>query len=62
MDKRKSMSNPHADILMPIAPNLADVPSGYVDMRDMIISKIKERRVRFVVQVNRGMIELYWEI
>jgi predicted nuclease of restriction endonuclease-like (RecB) superfamily len=31
-------------------------------MRDTIILKIKESRVRFAIQVNSGMIELYWDI
>jgi predicted nuclease of restriction endonuclease-like (RecB) superfamily len=62
MDDRKSMSRPKDGVLMPIAPNLSDVPIGYVDMRDAIIEKIKESRVRFAIQVNSGMIELYWDI
>lgn len=62
MDNRKSMGNPKDGVLIPVAPNLADVPDSYIDMRDTIITKIKESRVRFAVQVNTGMIELYWDI
>ena len=61
-DERKSMGNPVKGIMIPVAPNLADVPDSYTDMRDTIISKIKESRIRFAVQVNAGMIELYWDI
>ena len=38
------------------------MPVNYANMRDEIIMKIKESRVQFAVQVNTGMIELYWEI
>jgi predicted nuclease of restriction endonuclease-like (RecB) superfamily len=62
MSDRKSMGTPKNGVLMPIAPSLKEVPDNYLDMRDTIIAKIKESRVRFAVQVNTGMIELYWDI
>ena len=62
MDERKSMGNPKDGVLIPVAPSIADVPDGYIDMRDTIIAKIKENRVRTAIQVNVGMIELYWDI
>ena len=62
MDDRKSMSKPKDGVFMPVAPGIADVPDKYLDMRDTIIAKIKESRVRFAVQVNSGMIALYWDI
>ena len=62
MDDRKSMGTPKGEVLIPIAPSLAEMPDGYIDMRDTIIAKIKESRVRFAVQVNSGMMELYWSI
>ena len=63
MDNRKSMGNPYKnDVLFPVAPPISEMPESYVDMRDEIISKIKESRIRFAVHVNTGMIELYWEI
>jgi len=62
MGDRKSMNEPKNGVLIPVAPNLSEVPDGYVDMRDAIVAKIKESRVRFAVQVNSGMIELYWGI
>jgi predicted nuclease of restriction endonuclease-like (RecB) superfamily len=61
-EKRKSMGKPKDGVLLPVAPNFADIPGSYVDMRDTIIAKIKESRVRLVVQANTGMIELYWNI
>ena len=62
MDKRKTMGTPKDNVLIPVAPSHIEMPDGYVDMRDTIIAKIKESRVRVVAQVNSGMMELYWSI
>jgi len=56
------MGKPKNGVLLPVAPNLSEVPSGYIDMRNAIIDKIQKNRLRFAIQVNSGMIELYWEI
>jgi len=56
------MGKPKNSVLLPVAPGLAEVPGGYIDMRNAIIAKIQESRLRFAIQVNSGMIELYWEI
>jgi len=62
VNNRKSMGKPKDGVLLPVAPNLSEVPSGYIDMRNAIIDKIQKNRLRFAIQVNSGMIELYWEI
>jgi len=62
MNNRKNMGNPRDGVLLPVAPGLSEVPSGYIDMRNAIIAKIQKNRLHFVIQVNSGMIELYWEI
>jgi predicted nuclease of restriction endonuclease-like (RecB) superfamily len=62
MNNRKSMGKLKDGVLLPVAPSLSEVPSGYIDMRNAIIAKIHKNRLRFVIQVNSGMIELYWEI
>ena len=62
MNDRKSMGNPKDGVLIPIPPNISEAPEGYFDMRDVIIAKIKESRVRIAIQVNSGMVELYWNI
>jgi hypothetical protein len=54
-DDRKSMGTPKEGVLIPVAPSLAEMPAGYADMRDAIITKIKESRVRFAVQVNTAL-------
>jgi len=62
MDDRKSLGSPKNGALMPVAPSPAELPASYTDMRDAIVAKIRESRVRFAVQVNSGMTELYWAI
>ena len=62
MNERRSMGDPKDGVLIPVAPSLNDVPDSYIDMRNTIIAKIKENRIRFAIQVNSGMIELYWNI
>ena len=61
-DERKSMGNPKEGVILPVAPSLTELPNGYIDMRDAIIAKIKESHIRTAIQVNTGMIELYWDI
>jgi predicted nuclease of restriction endonuclease-like (RecB) superfamily len=34
----------------------------YFELRDSIVARIKETRLRFVIQSNTAMIELYWNI
>jgi predicted nuclease of restriction endonuclease-like (RecB) superfamily len=62
MNNRKSIGKLKDGVLLPVAPSLSEVPSGYIDMRNAIIDKIQKNRLRFAIQVNSGMIELYWEI
>jgi predicted nuclease of restriction endonuclease-like (RecB) superfamily len=62
MDDRKSLGNSRKNAIIPVAPSRIDLPDSYSDMRDIIIAKIKENRIRFAIQVNTGMIELYWDI
>lgn len=59
---RKSMGKPQKDVLIPVAPGLAEMPDSYNELRDTIVARIKENRLRIAIQVNSGMIELYWDI
>jgi predicted nuclease of restriction endonuclease-like (RecB) superfamily len=56
------MGAPKGGAVMPVAPRLAEIPGTYQDMRDAIVARIRESRVRLVIQANTGMIELYWNI
>jgi len=62
MDDRKHIGRKKDEVLFPVAPSLKEIPDSYIDMRDTIIEKIKESRTRTAIQVNTGMIELYWDI
>ena len=59
---RKGFGKQVSGVLVPIAPTKSELPVGYTDLRDSIIIKIKECRIKFALQVNSGMIELYWHI
>jgi predicted nuclease of restriction endonuclease-like (RecB) superfamily len=54
----KSLKN--AVITAPPPRSAMDAP--YFELRDSIVERIKETRLRFVLQANSGMIELYWHI
>ena len=45
-----------------IPKEFIEVQQSYYDMRDSIIAKIKETRVRLIIQANSGMTMLYWNI
>ena len=61
-EDRKSKGKHREGVLIPAPPMLSDMDSAYFELRSSIISRIKETRLRFVMQSNIGMIELYWNI
>ena len=61
-DERISMCRHKDGVIMPIAPSLSDMPDGYPGFRDAIVEKVRNSRVKFAVQVNAGLVELYWDI
>jgi hypothetical protein len=62
MADRKSMGNPKDGVMIPVAPSLAELPDSYAELRDTVIGKIRESRVRMVLQVQEGMIQHYWDL
>ena len=62
MNDRKSLGKVSDKIVIPIPPPKAEMDAPYFELRDSIIMRIKESRLRFVIQANTGMIELYWSI
>jgi len=48
--------------IIPIPPPKSEMDAMYIALRDSIIKRIKETRLRFVIQANTEMIELYWNI
>ena len=59
---RKSKGKSIEGVVIPAPPLLSEMDSAYFDLRNSIITRIKETRLRFVTQANIGMIELYWNI
>lgn len=62
MAKRKTMGKPIDGVNIPVAPLESEMDQCYRELRDSIILRVKNARVRFVTQANIGMIGLYWEI
>jgi len=61
-DGRKSKGRRKDGVLIPAPPPLSAMDNAYFELRDSIVTRIKETRLRFVMQANIGMIELYWNI
>ena len=49
-------------VIIPVAPLKSEMDVPYFELRDSIVAQIKETRLRFVIQSNTAMIELYWNI
>ena len=62
MDERKKMGKDVKGVIIPVAPLKSKMDAPYFELRDSIVARIKETRLRFVIQANAGMIELYWNI
>ena len=62
MVKRKKMGKEVKDVIIPVAPLESEMDAPYFDLRDSIVARIRETRLRFLIQANAGMIELYWNI
>ena len=59
---RKSMAKTEKDVIIPVPPLRSEMDSAYFDLRNLIVERVKSTRLNFVLQVNQGMIELYWHI
>ena len=61
-NERKTNGRKRKGVMLPVAPPLSEMDAPYFELRDLIITKIKETRLRFIVQANNEMIALYWNI
>jgi len=62
MEDRKSLGKPSKKVIIPVPPLKSEMDIPYFELRDTIITRIKETRLRYIIQANAGMIELYWNI
>ena len=61
-DKRKSMGKEQKDVVIPVPPALSEMDKAYFDLRNAIVERVKSTRLKYIIQANQGMIELYWNI
>ncbi len=61
-DDRKSKGRRKDGVIIPAPPPLSAMDNAYFELRDSIVTRIKETRLRFVIQSNIEMIKLYWNI
>ena len=61
-NSRKSKGRSTDGVIIPVPPQISVMDDTYFQLRNSIITRIKETRLRFVMQANIGMIELYWNI
>ena len=61
-DGRKSMAKTKKDVIIPVPPPLSEMDSAYFDLRNVIVERVKNTRLNFIIQANQSMIELYWNI
>jgi len=62
MNDRKTRGKSRKDVLLPVPPLRAEMDASYNALHDSIIARVKETRLRFVIQANKEMIALYWHI
>ena len=60
--ERKSLGKPTKGVVIPVPPLQSEMDTSYFELRNLIVTRIKETRQRFIMQANTGMIELYWHI
>jgi hypothetical protein len=56
MGKRKK------DVIIPVAPAVAEINGPYKELISLIKTKITDTRIKVVLSANSNMIVLYWEI
>jgi predicted nuclease of restriction endonuclease-like (RecB) superfamily len=61
-DERLAMGIKKKGVIIPVAPNVLDMPESYAALKDSIIQKITETRVRFVLRADAEKNRLYWYI
>ena len=61
-NERKSLGKQKKGVIIPVPPNKSEMDRQYLELRNFIVTHIKETRQHFIIQANTGMIELYWHI
>jgi predicted nuclease of restriction endonuclease-like (RecB) superfamily len=61
-DERKSLGVVKKDVAFPVTPKKSEMDKAYFDLRDSVVTLIKQGRVRVLSQANSQMNLLYWQI
>jgi len=59
---RKNKGRHREGVMIPAPPLLSEMDPAYFELKDSIITRIKDTRLKFILQSNTDMIELYWNI
>ena len=62
IEDRKGLGRSSKKVIIPVPPLKSEMDVPYFELRDSIITRIKETRLRYIMHANAGMIELYWNI
>jgi len=62
MDSRKSRGNAKDGVVFPVAINLSEMSSSYLEFIEEIKEEIRSQRISIVLNANSSMICLYWNI
>lgn len=62
MDERKRMGNVKDGVMIPVAADIDEFGGSYREFIDSIKENIKTQRTRVLLQANREIICLYWQI
>lgn len=62
MDDRNYMGKERNGVKIPVAPNLSEMSTSYLDFIEEIKNEIRNQRISIVLNANSSMICLYWNI
>ncbi len=61
-EDRVSFGQKKENVMIPVAPQIADMPKDYAEALGAIKTRIQQERLRVVLTANSAMILLYWDI
>ena len=62
LNNRKQMGKNKDGVIFPVAPNLSEMSDTYLKFIEEVKAEIQKQRISVVLNVNSGMICLYWNI
>jgi predicted nuclease of restriction endonuclease-like (RecB) superfamily len=62
LETRRMIGRQRAQVLFPVAPPRASLPTGYAEVLDDIKRRVQQERLRTIIAANAAMVLLYWDI